>query len=101
MKDKRYLAWLAEIIGDEPNRISEHLSYRRTRALEIIARCQMKQTEIAEQSFKEAKELRDYTIGMMKKDMKLGEFTEKMFKSREKKSSKKSSINDTMKKTSI
>lgn len=37
------------------------------KALIIIASCQLKQTQIAEQSFKEAKELRDITMGMMKK----------------------------------
>jgi len=37
-------------------------------ALESIADSQMKQTEIAEQCFKEAKELRDITMGMMKRD---------------------------------
>ena len=37
------------------------------KALTIIASCQLKQTQIAEQSFKEAKELRDITMGMMKK----------------------------------
>ena len=41
------------------------------KSLETIAKCILKQTQIAEQSFKEAKELRDYTIGMMKKDIKV------------------------------
>ena len=37
-------------------------------SLETIAKCQLRQTEIAEQSFKEAQELRDITMKMMKKD---------------------------------
>ena len=41
------------------------------KALAIIASCQIKLTQIAEQSFKEAKELRDITMGMMKKDREL------------------------------
>ena len=45
---------------------------RIVKALESIAESQMKMTQIAEQSFKEAKELRDITMGMMKKDLEAG-----------------------------
>ncbi|MBA7583376.1 hypothetical protein ES708_25318 [subsurface metagenome] len=44
---------------------------RMVKALETIAECLVKHTQIAEQSFKEAKELRDYTLGMMKKDLEI------------------------------
>lgn len=47
------------------------------KSLETIAKCQLFQTQIAEQSFKEAKELRDYTMKMMKKDMELGDMLKK------------------------
>jgi len=58
------------------NRIS-----RIVRLLEVIAKSQVKQTQIAEQSFKEANELRDVTMGMMKRDEALAHFTiEKMKK---------------------
>ena len=45
---------------------------RIVKALESIAESQMKQTQIAEQSFKEAKELRDITMGMMTEDRNMG-----------------------------
>ena len=82
MKDKEYLAWLADILDDEPQRANCDYSYRKTRALEIIARCQMRQTEIAEQSFEEAKELRDYTMKMMKKEQDENELTRKLIDER-------------------
>lgn len=37
------------------------------KSLAIIASCQIELTQIAEQSFKEAKELRDISMGIMKK----------------------------------
>ena len=45
---------------------------RIVKALESIADSQMKQTQIAEQSFKEAKELRDITMGMLTEDRNMG-----------------------------
>ena len=45
---------------------------RIVKALESIADSQMKQTQIAEESFKEAKELRDITMGMMTEDRNMG-----------------------------
>ena len=45
---------------------------RIVKALESIANSQMKQTQIAEESFKEAKELRDITMGMMTEDRNMG-----------------------------
>ena len=45
---------------------------RIVKALETIAESQIKMAQIAEQSFKEAKELRDVTMGMMKEDLKAG-----------------------------
>jgi len=44
---------------------------RIVKSLESIAESQIKMAQIAEQSFKEAKELRDITMGMMKKDLEL------------------------------
>jgi len=41
---------------------------RIVKALESIAESQMKQTQIAEESFKEAKQLRDITMGMLTED---------------------------------
>ena len=56
-------------------------------ALESIAESQMKQTQIAEESFKEAKELRDITMGMMTEDRNMGakmdKIMEKKLKSKE------------------
>jgi len=45
---------------------------RIVKALESIAESQMKQTQIAEESFKEAKELRDITMGMLTEDRNMG-----------------------------
>ena len=49
-------------------------------ALESIAESQMKQTQIAEESFKEAKELRDVTMGMMTEDRNMGAKMDKIMK---------------------
>jgi len=87
MSNKEYLEKIAEaeeaLLEEQPLDfdyiVRYSASYRQLKALEIIARCMIKQTEIAEQSFKEAQELRDVTIGMMKKDREESECLKKEF----------------------
>ena len=63
---------IALILSGRGNKMFQNNEDRLVKALETIAESQIKMAQIAEQSFKEAKELRDVTMGMMKEDLKAG-----------------------------
>ena len=65
-QDKRYLEWLELYDDINFEETLKSLDYRKTRALEIIARCQIKQNEMAESAIKKTQELYEANMAMIR-----------------------------------